>query len=188
MHTTPASLLDRLRQPAETEAWPRFVKLYTPLLFFWVRRLGLGEHDAADLVQEVFTTLLQKLPEFKYNPELRFRNWLHQVTLNKWREKQRRCTVPQADGGERLLADMAGPDNVAAWEEAEYRHHLVRRALELMQAEFQPGTWKACWEHLVCERSAADVARELGITENAVYVAKHRVLRRLRKELAGLLD
>jgi RNA polymerase sigma-70 factor (ECF subfamily) len=72
--------------------------------------------------------------------------------------------------------------------EAEFQQHLAIRALELMKAEFQPTTWKACWEHVVCDRDPAEVAKELGITVNAVYLAKSRVLRRLRQELAGMLD
>ena len=64
----------------------------------------------------------------------------------------------------------------------------MRRALELMQADFQPTTWKACWEYAVQGRPAEEVARELDTTVAVVYAAKSRVLRRLRQELAGLLD
>jgi RNA polymerase sigma-70 factor (ECF subfamily) len=64
----------------------------------------------------------------------------------------------------------------------------MARALEIMQAQFQPATWKACWEHPAVGRAAAEVAAELGTSEGAVYVATHRVLRRLREELEGLLD
>jgi RNA polymerase sigma-70 factor (ECF subfamily) len=67
MHTTSATLLERLRQPADQEAWARFVRLYTPLPYYWARRVGLQEQDAADLVQEVFAVLFQKLPEFTYD-------------------------------------------------------------------------------------------------------------------------
>ncbi len=77
MHTTSVSLLQRLRQPAESEAWQRFVGLYTPLLFAWVRRLGLDENDAADIVQDIFVVLLRKLPEFRYDQNQSFRAWLH---------------------------------------------------------------------------------------------------------------
>jgi RNA polymerase sigma-70 factor, ECF subfamily len=188
MHTTSASLLDRLRQPSSHDAWARFVQLYTPLMFHWVRGLGLNDHDAADLVQDVFTTLLQKLPHFNYDRDKNFRHWLHKVTLNKWHENHRRYANHVIDANPEKLANLAGPDELAALDEAEYRKHLVRRALELMQAEFHPTTWKACWEHTVCGRSAAEVSAELGISEGAAYVATHRVLRRLRQELAGLLD
>ena len=188
MNTTPASLLERLRNPAEEQAWNRFVALYTPLLYHWARRMGLSTPDAADLVQEVFTTLIQKLPEFSYDPGKRFRGWLWTLTLNKWREIRRRRAVPVADATEVELSAVADADNVAGFEEAEYRQHLVSRALQLMQADFQPGTWKACWEQVANGRAAAEVARELGMTVNAAHLAKSRVLRRLRQELDGLLD
>jgi RNA polymerase sigma-70 factor (ECF subfamily) len=83
MDPTPVSLLARLRQPAATEAWPHFVRLYSPLLFGWARRLGLQDADAADLVQDVFTVLAVKLPEFRYDPRLGFRRWLRTVFLNR---------------------------------------------------------------------------------------------------------
>jgi RNA polymerase sigma-70 factor (ECF subfamily) len=73
------------------------------------------------------------------------------------------------------------------WEE-EYRQHLVGRALQLMQADFQPTTWKACWELVVAGKPAPRVAAELGITTGAVYAAKFRVLSRLREELRDLMD
>jgi len=64
----------------------------------------------------------------------------------------------------------------------------VNRALCLMQADFQPATWKACWAYVVEDRPAANIAAELGITINAVHLAKARVLRRLRHELEGLWE
>jgi RNA polymerase sigma-70 factor (ECF subfamily) len=188
MHTTSASLLERLRLPTDEAAWERFVQLYTPLIYYWARHLGLQPSDAADLVQDVLTALVRKLPEFDYDRHRSFRNWLRTVTLNCWRNNRRRRAVPVLDSPAADLADPASRDPAGAFEEAEYRNHLVARVLELMRAEFQPGTWKACWEHVVSGRSAAEVAAELGMSEGAVYVAKCRVLRRLRQELQGLLD
>jgi RNA polymerase sigma-70 factor (ECF subfamily) len=83
---------------------------------------------------------------------------------------------------------MADDDGAAAFEEAEYRQRLVQQALNVMQSDFQPATWRACWEYMILERPAEVVAQELGLTVNAVYLAKSRVLTRLRQELAGLLD
>jgi RNA polymerase sigma-70 factor (ECF subfamily) len=197
MSETPASLLQRLKEPpAEgTEAgvssrdadWTRFVDLYTPLIYLWACRAGLQAQDAADLVQDVFVTLLQKLPEFTYDPGRSFRAWLHAVTLNKWRDRQRRQrALPAVGAGE--LVEVAAPDAATALFEAEYRRHLVGRAVEIMQTDFQPGTWKAVWAVVVEEKPAAVVAAELGLGLDAVYAARSRVLRRLRQELAGLLD
>jgi RNA polymerase sigma-70 factor (ECF subfamily) len=91
---------------------------------------------------------------------------------------------PQAS----VLAVQAGPDPVELLAEAEYRGELARRALELMQTDFQPATWTACLETILEGRAAAEVAAELGLTVSAVYSANCRVLGRLRQELTGLLD
>jgi RNA polymerase sigma-70 factor (ECF subfamily) len=183
---TPASLLKRLREPHSQQAWTRFVQLYTPLLYHWARRLGLHDPDAADLVQDVLVLLVRKLPEFTYDRNKSFRAWLRTITHNCWRTRCRRFELPREvhppdlDG----LADSADEDVLS---ETEYRQWLVGRALELMQAEFQVTTWKACWECVVSGRAAAEVAAELGMSVGAVYMAKSRVLSRLRQELTDLL-
>jgi RNA polymerase sigma-70 factor (ECF subfamily) len=181
-------LLERLRQPDQPAAWAQFVELYTPVLFAWARRLGLQSQDAADLVQEVFAVLVSKLPEFVYDRRQSFRRWLHTVTRNKWRDACRRRGVLPQESDPDALEDLASPDGTDALAETEYRRHLVRRALEIMRADFEPATWKACWEFVVNGRPAAEIAQELGLTANAVHLAKGRVLRRLRTELEGLLD
>jgi RNA polymerase sigma-70 factor (ECF subfamily) len=181
-------LLERLRRSPEPDSWARFVQLYAPLIYSWARRANVPHQEAADLVQDVLTLLVEKLPNFVYDRNKSFRRWLQAVTLNKWREHCRRrdpITLPAATG---LLEALAGREDGLAFEEQEYRQYLVNRALQVMKADFQPITWKACWEHVVSGRSAAEVATSLGISEGAVYVAKHRVLRRLREELQDLLD
>lgn len=188
MNGTPVSLLERLRQQHEQSAWERFVQLYTPLLCHWVRRLGLRGQDADDLVQDIFTVLVQKLPEFRYDPRKRFRGWLWTVALNCCRERLRRAQIPVQAGDPEILCQATTPGVAEEVAEEEYRQYLTRQAMQLMQAEFQPATWKAFWEYVVNQRPAAAVAAELGLTENAVYLAKGRVLRRLREELNGLLD
>jgi RNA polymerase sigma-70 factor (ECF subfamily) len=187
MDTTSASLLERLRQPSPHADWTRFVELYTPLLLEWARRAGLQPQDAADLVQDVFIAVLKDLPRFHYDKSKSFRGWLRTVAQRKWANRQR-DRKKLAEVQEAALADVAGPENLEAYWDAEHNQRLTARALELMQAEFEPNTWKACWEFVVHARPAADVGAELGISENAVYLAKWRVTRRLREELQGLLD
>lgn len=183
MDTTHVSLLERLKQPAAPEPWARFVELYTPLLYSWACRVGLQQADAADLVQDVFAILVQKLPEFTYDGHGSFRGWLKTILLNRWRNDRRRHNhTPLQD------AEAAYPDHVPELEEADYRQYLAGRVLQLIQAEFQPTTWKAGWELLAHNRPAQEVARELGISVNAVYLAKSRVISRARRELEGLLD
>jgi len=188
LDSTNVSLLERLKSPVDQKAWSRFVDLYTPLIYCWARQIGARESDAADLVQEVFGLLVQKMPEFAYDPHKKFRAWLRTVTLNKWRDRCRReAARPNEVHSDDSLnrAEAVGDDWLG---ETEYRQQLVARAMQLMQSEFQPTTWKACWEFVVVGRSAAEISRELGISENAVHLAKGRVLRRLRKELHGLFD
>jgi RNA polymerase sigma-70 factor, ECF subfamily len=187
MNTTPVSLLEQLRNPTDQQAWERFAKLYTPLLFFWARRLGMQDHDAADLVQDVFAVLVRKLPAFRYDEHKSFRGWLHTVMVNKWRDRRKRHHLPLEPGNQNL-EEQPTTDTHAIFEEAEYRQRLVSRALELLQPDFQPVTWKAFWEYGVAGRPAPAVAAELGIRVGAVYSAKFRVLARLRKELQGLTD
>jgi RNA polymerase sigma-70 factor (ECF subfamily) len=185
---TPASLLERLRQPGQEQAWSRLVELYTPLLYNWARRAGLQPQDAADLVQDVFTILVQKLPEFVYDKQRNFRGWLRTLLMNRWRDSRRRAAVRPAEVGHADLDGLAASSSDELFEEVEYRRQLVGRALRLIRPEFRELTWKAWSEHGLAGRPAAEVARELGLTEGAVYTAKCRVLRRLRRELEGLLD
>lgn len=188
MDSTPASLLDRLRQPGQAEAWERFVQLYTPMLYNWARRVGLRDADAADLVQEVFAVLVQQLPRFCYDQNKSFRSWLYTVTLNKWRENNRRRAASLQATGNDGLAEAAIADPAIAYWEAEYQKQVLAQALRLMQAEFQPAAWQAFWKCTIEEKSAVEAAAELGTSPGAVRVAKCRVLARLRQELAGLIE
>jgi RNA polymerase sigma-70 factor (ECF subfamily) len=189
MLSTSTNLLQRLQQPNQGQAWARFVELYTPLLLAWARKAGLSPEDAADHVQEVFAHLVRKLPEFQYDPQRgSFRGWLRTILTNKLRDRLRRHPMRMGQASDAELAGLIDAATPEQFGEQEHNQYLVRRALELMQAEFEPTTWRACWEFVVNDRPAAEVARQLGITENAVHIAKLRVLRRLRQELAGFLE
>src|SRR5207253_305739 len=133
MHTTSASLLERLRRPGDQEAWAQFVRLYTPLLYYWARRAGLQQQDASDLVQDVFAVLFRKLPEFTYDRGRSFRGWLRTVTLNRWRSDRRRLAGQRRADPDAHLSDLAAPDGLGLFEEGEYRRRVVGRALELIE-------------------------------------------------------
>ena len=185
MLTTSIHLLERVRHADDEAAWRRFVSLYVPMMTRWTRRWGLGPQDGMDIVQEVLVTLVRQLPRFQYDPARgSFRGWLKTLTFRQVAARRDQRVV--AGGGGDEVEPSAPPESAA--EEAEYRSVLVRRALELMKGDFEETTWRACWEHTVSGRSAAEVGRQLGLSEGAVYVAKCRVLRRLRDELRGLLD
>jgi RNA polymerase sigma-70 factor (ECF subfamily) len=160
--------------------------MYTPLLYYFARRTGLQEADAADLVQDVLALLFRKLPEFTHDQKRSFRGWLRTLTLNKWREHRRRATLPLAPDA--TLDEIPGPDDTSALEETEYRRHLVGQALEVLRREFPITTWTAFQNYVIADRPADEVAAQLNVRVGTVYAAKSRVLTRLRQELAGLLD
>jgi RNA polymerase sigma-70 factor (ECF subfamily) len=187
MQTSP-TLLKRLRNGDDREAWERFVEIYSPVLYRWARGSGLTDQDACDVLQDVFLLLFEKLPEFTYDPQKgRFRGWLRTVASNKLRERCRRRRETLVGENEALLERVDGEDASRFWDE-EFRTDLVRRAMLVMQRDFETSTWKACWETAFLGRSAAEVADDLGMSVGAVYVARSRVLRRLRGDLDGLLN
>jgi RNA polymerase sigma-70 factor (ECF subfamily) len=183
---TSVSLLLRLRRGSDQTAWERFVELYTPLMYGWATRLGAQDGDACDLVQDVLVILFRVLPTFDYDRERSFRSWLRTVVTNKWRERWRKLapTVVSAD----VLDGLSDGDVESSWDDAQERAELCRQALGLIREEFSPTTWAAFVQTAVEGRPVTDVCAELGLSANAVYLARSRVLSRLRQELAGLWE
>jgi RNA polymerase sigma-70 factor (ECF subfamily) len=185
MLETPASLLYRLCQEPLDRDWERFVLLFTPMLVRWAYRLAVPPTDIEDVLQETFTLLVGKFPEFRYNPQQSFRAWLwtvfHRHVL-AWRKRQTR-NLALSDA---QMEALASADNVAEAAEQEYRRVLLDRALQLVQTDFPQQTWQMFVQVAVAGRPSVDVAREFGVTANAVYLARGRILARLREELLGL--
>ena len=188
MQTTSPSLLVRLRQPGQPQAWARFVDLYAPLLYHWARRLTPHPDDAAELVQDVFVILVRQLPQFDHQPGRRFRGWLWTVLRNAWRARRRKAAAGPGAARAADLDDLPAPEGPSQAEEDEDRRHFIGRALRLVRDDCEPVTWQAFQEYAVAGRAAAEVAAELGLSANAVRLARSRVLRRLRAELDGVLD
>jgi RNA polymerase sigma-70 factor (ECF subfamily) len=186
MPTTPVSLLHRIQQSHAPADWVRFAKLYSPLILYWASQFGLQEADAADLAQDVLTRVWRQIGSYQREEGKRFRGWLWAVTRNRWRERVRKRPAPAQSDSRDEPADPL--DTVGKLVEDEYNAYLVNRAMQLMRSEFEPNTWQACWSFVVEGKPAQEVAGRLRITPNAVYLAKARVLRRLREELEGLLE
>lgn len=189
---TSSSLLYRARG-RDPEAWQRLSELYGPVVYGWVRAAGIREHDAADIVQDVFQAVFTSLDRFRQDrPTDRFRDWLWTITRRRAIDLVRkRATQPAGAGGEAaqaLLNELPErlPEQVAP-ESATAHADLVRRALDLVRPEFADHTWQACMQTAVEGRRPTDVAADLEMTVGAVYVARSRVLKRLRKELEGLV-
>jgi len=191
MNSTSANLLKRLREPQAESAWQRFVELYAPLIFYWARQKGLNADDASDLLQDVLTTLLTRLPEFQHDPDRRFRGWLRTITVNRVTDMHRRNAIRSLQtelDSTAVLNLLTQADSNDRFIESEYRAVVINGALDLLRSEFQPVTWQACWLQIVEGQPASAVASQLNIPLNSVYLAKSRVLARLRQELEGLMD
>lgn len=188
VQSTSRTLLERVRL-RDPHAWGRFVQLYGPTIYDWAQRSALQPHDAADIVQDVFQAVASHLEQFRRDrPGDSFRGWLRTVTANKIRDFYRRrppATLDPAALEARLAAMPPPPDDEPL---DQHRARLARRALDLIETDFEPTSWRAFLATAVDGRSAADVARDLGLSPAAVYKAKSRVLLRLRRELEGLLD
>ncbi|MFT3878737.1 MAG: sigma-70 family RNA polymerase sigma factor [Gemmatales bacterium] len=187
MVATPLSLLEQLSSKGGPVAWDRFVQLYTPLLRYWCRKLCPNEAQASDFLQDLYVKLLRALPGFQYQKDKRFRGWLWTLTLNLWRDQHRQQAVrlrPHPD----LPGTAITPPEQDELDEDEYRRYLINRMMELIRKEMDNKSWQACWQVACLGRPVADVAAELGITPNAVYIARCRVIKRIREELKGLVD
>lgn len=185
--STSKSLLRRVRN-RDADAWLRFTDLYGPLVYYWARQAGLQVSDAADLGQEVFQVVATRIDSFQHEaPGATFRGWLRVITSNKLKEFGR-SRVAAGEVGTISFGQIAQVaeenDDV---EQLNSRAILMRRALELIQGDFDSRTWQAFWRTTVDDQSATGVAAELKMTSGNVRQAKYRVLRRLREELDELL-
>lgn len=184
--STRVSLLFRLRDPRDHDAWMEFVDLYEPVILRLVQRQGLQESDARDVMQDLFLAIGQSIDRWDPAKEAgSFRGWLRRVSRNlviNWvKHRDRRVAGSGGSGFQAMLEMIPAADGP---ESAEFDHELRRtlflRAAERVRHEFHCSTWQAFWETGVMGVSVADAANKLGMTVGATRVAKCRVLARLR--------
>jgi RNA polymerase sigma-70 factor (ECF subfamily) len=189
---TSASLLEKVKD-GDAVGWHRLMGLYRPLVLYWCRHRVARREDAEDVVQEVLATVLMRVGDFDRKRPGSFRAWLKTIThfklLEYWKDRR---NEPMAAGGseaKEALDRFPEPsmDSSTDGDEASERRILLHSALELLRPEFEAKTWQAAMRTVEGERAAA-VAEDLGMTRDAVYIAKSRVLARLRKEMAELLE
>ena len=182
---TRPSLLLRLRDVDDEVAWSEFVQLYTPLIFGHCRRHGLQEADAADVAQEVMRVAAQAMPDFNYDTHRgKFRGWMLQTTrhrLYKFFARQKRDPQNASETTvERFLDQEPSVEEQTRWQD-DYRQRMFEWAVEKVRPEFQPTTWDAFWLTAMESVSVKDVAGQVGISIGAVYIARSRVIARLRE-------
>jgi len=183
---TRPTLLIRLRGARDEEAWRQFVELYAPAVFRMCRRRGLQEADAADVTQEVLRSVAAG--PLQYDPQRgSFRSWLYGIVRNKVHDfLQHRSRHPSGTGDSGMLELFQNvpdaKDEAQRWEQ-EYQQRLFSMAAEKVRAVVDDSTWQAFWQTAIDGRTAREVAQALGMSEGAVYVAKSRVVARIKRQV-----
>jgi RNA polymerase sigma factor (sigma-70 family) len=178
---TRASLLLRLQQPDDERAWQEFVEIYQPLIERLAIRYGLQSADAQDISQEVLARVAKAIPEWEHDPARgSFRGWLTRVTRNltieQFRTRARRpLTNPESGQLEQFQRDA---DSIF---QLEQQRELFGWAARKARDQFVPTTWQAFWLTAVEQQSPSEVAEQLGLSTGAVYIARSRVMARLRE-------
>jgi RNA polymerase sigma factor (sigma-70 family) len=188
--TTRPSLLLRLADPEDQRAWMEFVELYEPLVHRLLRKAGLQDADVREVSQEVFLAVSRNVANFeRSHGRGSFRGWLRTVTRNlliNLLDYQRRR--PAAGTGStdmlQLLEQLPATDPAASVVvDAELRRRLLHAAAARVRKDIRPGTWEAFWRTFVECEPVDEVAKSLGMSAGAVYVARSRVVARLRREV-----
>ena len=187
--STRATLLIRLREDTDSEAWSLFVDLYTPLVYRFCRSRGLQDADARDVTQQVLAIVHQSMGKFDYDKARgRFRNWLGAVAaheISRHQRKERRPGKGVGDGWGDEIAALASAAVDPAWIE-EFNSYVFQQALTRIRPEFEEAVWQAfdlTWLHDVKPQVAA---QQIGKPSAWVYKARYKVMERLRKELEFL--
>ena len=189
MLTTSRTLLDRLRNQQDPHAWQCWLTVYEPWLRDWLARHHFQPADTDDLLQNILVVVSRKLPGFVHNGQPgAFRAWLRRILVTEvrafLRQRQRQPADPPADLLDRL--EDPGSEQSRQWDR-EHDQQVVRRLLAAIQSNFEESTREVFRLLVLEDRPAAEVARRTGMNLNAIYVAKSRVLKRLRQELDGLV-
>jgi len=187
--STSASLLNRVRND-DQDAWRRLVRLYGPYVYRWCTRWKLQQTDIDDVFQEVFRAISMGISEFRIDGQGQsFRGWIWTITRNKvadhFRRKARMTDFANTDAYHQIAESAAANHDSPAHDE---EIALVHLTLELVRTDFEVHTWLAFWKTAIDCQTASDVAQQLGISIESVYQAKSRVLRRVRRELDGLVE
>ena len=185
MPDTRISLILRLPRSADEAAWREFVELYEPLILRFARRRGLQDADAQDLVQRVFTSVAGAVD--RWQPDAargRFRAWLFRIArnhlINQATLRRRERPVGGSTQIRRLQSEIDERGFVSGDVEIEYRRAVFESAAARVKRLVQPATWSAFWETMVVGRACEVVAEELQMSVGAIYVARSRVVARMR--------
>ena len=183
---TRASLIRRLPDSADIAAWDEFVEIYAPLIYSVARRRGLQPSDSDDLVQEVLSAVSRSVEDWLQKTERgRFRDWLFTIARNTsvsflTRRKHR----PLGQGGPDdplAIQELKTRDELTAEFDRQYQQEVFRWASLKVKGGVTENTWRAFWETTMEDRPVSDVAVDLQMTVGSIYIARSRVMSKLRE-------
>lgn len=187
---TRATLLLRIRDASDDHSWAEFVEIYTPILFGFCLRRGLSHPDAADIVQDVMRGIAGAIARFEYDPERgTFRSWLFTVArheVGRFHRSQSRRPIPVGSASTVVALDETPSDSDETDWELDYRRQLLAWASDKIRPEFSDPIWEAFERTSLGDEDPTRVGQALGMTRAAVYIAKSRVVRRLREKIASV--
>ncbi len=182
---TQPSLLVRIRDQRDAAAWRQFLEIYAPLVYGFLRKQGLQDADAADVAQDVMRTVAQSISQLNYDPRRgTFRGWLLSVVhsrLADFRRRQQRHNA--AVHAATAAVQQASDGNSSAQWDRDYDRQLFHAAARAVRGDFSDSSWQAFWQAAVEGKPAQEIAASLGISPAAVYLAKARVMARIREQL-----
>jgi len=185
---TRMTLLVRIRDANDRGAWNDFFQLYAPLVYSYALKHGFQDADVSDIAQEVMCTVAKSIGSFDYDRSKgSFRGWLVTVARNcirkRW-DQMRRHAI--ATGMTAVLEEQLqdpSEESLSQWDH-EYALRVFHWAAESVKGEFKESTWKAFWSTTIEGRSIESTAELLGISVGAIYVARSRVLARIKGVVA----
>lgn len=188
---TQASLILRMRDAADVAAWDEFAELYAPAIYRSARHLGLQAADAEDVVQEVLSAVARSISDWVGRHDRGpFRAWLFRVARNKAIDYiARRKNRVWAVGGEeaaRLLGEVEAAAEVSDQFDSEIRREVFERAAEVVRSKVSDTTWQSFHRTTVVGQTIEEVAAQLGVSIGSVYIARSRVMKRLRDTIKSI--
>lgn len=187
------SLLMQVKDPRNAEAWERFARIYRPVIYRLARQRGLQDADAQDLAQQVLIAVVSAIRRWEANGEsMRFRHWLRRVARNAIANALTRQPRDRAIGGSSLLDllnEQPQPcDETERQLELEYQRELFLQAADAVKANVRPETWQAFEMTVIDGHTIEAAAHELGKSIGTIYLARSRVMRRLREAIREIED
>ena len=190
---TSVSLLERIRDSGDSADWQQLTELYTPLVRIWISRYSSSQQEAEDVIQDVLAVVVRRLPDFERARPGSFRSWLRTITVNclrdSWKKQRLRPVVAGGSDFQQVLEQLSDPGSELSrlWND-EHDQHVLQSLLNRIKPTVPEPMWQSFFRVAMAGEAVEDVAADLGVSVNSIYIARSRVMARLRELGQGLID